>query len=203
MTDDDFLQIAAERGGWALAVILSISMIIRRIISYREVIDEKRIDAENAVIPHLLERMAQLELTLGENIRAHMDCEKEVSKLNVEMASIKREISGISILAVSALVIADRAGTIVGCSPSINIILGWTQVELIGKNVETLVSNQDKSRHHNAFRKAAAMDEGSKLSNIRTAAAVHKDGRMVPVLIKIDSIGRGEMLQFTAEIRLA
>ncbi|MBP5978827.1 MAG: GAF domain-containing protein [Halomonas sp.] len=82
----------------------------------------------------------------------------------------------------------DRTGNIIAVNPFALRLLGYTEDELIGRNV-AILTPPDIAAHHNSFiARYLAGGEPTVIGRGREVDAQHKDGRYIPVHLAINAI---------------
>jgi PAS domain S-box-containing protein len=108
-----------------------------------------------------------------------------------------------------AYVIAtDCDGYITGTSDNINLLIGYTKEELVGKHVHMLMRPQHARFHDKSFARAieilradgSSPNAGWTLQGVITVGVRHKDGHIVPVHIYAGGIRWSEGIQFRGDI---
>lgn len=83
--------------------------------------------------------------------------------------------------ALDPIITIDAAGAILSASDSIEGVLGWKPVELIGRNVSILMPEPHRSAHDDYLRRYARTGRTSIMGQPRELDAVRRDGVLVPV----------------------
>jgi len=82
-------------------------------------------------------------------------------------------------------VIIDEKATIHGFNKSASDLLGFTLIEVVGKNVKMLMPNPDKQRHDSYIASYLRTGKAKVLGTGRDVVALHKDGTMLPVRLSV------------------
>lgn len=82
---------------------------------------------------------------------------------------------------VDAVVVVDETETVRYASPSISTLLGWSPVELQGRELTTLIPERLRAAHRSAFSRYRAGATGRVLGRPVRLPALHRDGSEVDV----------------------
>ena len=121
----------------------------------------------------------------------------------VEKAVERRERHLQSILATvpDAMIVIDESGLIVSFSAAAERLFGFSEAELIGRNVATLMPSPDSERHDAYIRRYLETGEKRIIGTGRTVTATRKDGTDFPIELAVgEAISDGQRL-FTGFIR--
>jgi two-component system sensor kinase FixL len=100
-----------------------------------------------------------------------------------------------------AMVVIDDAGLILSFSATAERMFGFTEAELIGENVSTLMPSPDRERHDRYLSRYLATNERRMIGIGRIASARRRDGTMFPVDLSIGEAHIGDKRVFTGFIR--
>jgi len=82
------------------------------------------------------------------------------------------------------IVSADRDGRITDIEGDVQM-LGYEPDELIGRDIDVIIPKRYKERHHSAFDTYLATGKKHVMGSWVEVEALHKDGRIVPVLLVV------------------
>src|SRR5262245_35860837 len=95
-------------------------------------------------------------------------------------------------LSPSGMLAVDETGTIIAVNREIERLFGWTQEELVGRSVETLVPGRwrsDHTQHRSAYHDAPA---ARPMGSGRELFALRKNGEEFPVEIGLNPVRHGD-----------
>jgi len=94
----------------------------------------------------------------------------------------QREV--LEMLLIPAIVI-DQIGSVQIMNKAATELLGWTEEEIMGKNVRKLVPSPDKEKHDRYIKRYIKTGKSRVLGTGRDVVAEHKDGTNVPVHLSV------------------
>ena len=103
--------------------------------------------------------------------------------------------------AVDAMIISDDKGAILRVNPAAQAYFGWSEAELMGKNVDVLMPEPDHGQHDQYLQNYR---EGGKPAIIgigREVTALHANGNTFPIHLSVGEITGGGKARFVAIIR--
>ena len=104
--------------------------------------------------------------------------------------------------ALDAIVMIDRNGRITGWNNQAVAMFGWERDEALGRELaELLIPERHREAHRHGLRRYTATGQARVLNKRIEMAALHREGREVPVELAITPIGFGDDLVFTAFLR--
>ena len=100
-----------------------------------------------------------------------------------------------------AIITTDAKGIVTSYSPSSAEIFGYTQSEVVGRNVNMLIPETGRESHNNCM--ATFLETGEKriIGKGRALDARHKSGATVPVHLTVSELEMGASRQFLGVIR--
>ena len=90
-----------------------------------------------------------------------------------------------------ALVVADDANRVVALSPALTALLGWSEGDLLGRRVSLLVPETLREAHVTAFSRYVQTGVAHIIGTQVELPARHRDGRQVPVVLRLEQQGEG------------
>jgi PAS domain S-box-containing protein len=87
-----------------------------------------------------------------------------------------RRVQAISDNVLDAIVTSDEHGAMVSVNQSTERIFGWTQSEMLGKNVSMLIPDHQRSTHENPIENNFSGSQPKTIGHERELEALHKDG---------------------------
>jgi PAS domain S-box-containing protein len=93
--------------------------------------------------------------------------------------------------ALSAAVVVDQTGFIVGWNSKAEELFGWSKEEMIGRSVvSTIVPPRHREAHDRGFKRYRETGEGPLLRKAIEMSAMHSDGREFPIELSISPVAR-------------
>jgi len=114
--------------------------------------------------------------------------------------SLKR-IEAISDNAMDAIVTIDSQARVVACNAACERIFGWSQADLLGRNVNVLMPEPFHSEHDDYVRNYVQGGAPRVIGFGREAPALHRDGRTIPVELGITEVRYDQQRLFIGVIR--
>ena len=87
-----------------------------------------------------------------------------------------------------AVITIDDEGTIESVNPATESLFGYTASELIGRNVNTLMPEPDRSRHHSYMGRYLETGEAKIVGIGRETVALRKDGSRFPIDLAVSEL---------------
>jgi len=187
--------------GWILTIpivnvfvggflVVGMAFVVHRVEARREEAVVALSEAYTELEPRIQARTAALEQT-------NRQLELEVAGRQ------KAEVYFHSLLeyAPNAVVIVDQHGSIVLVNHQTEKLLGYERAELIGKSLEVLVPEALRQQHVTHRAEYVGTPRVREMGTGMELAAVHKDGRAIPVEISLSAIESEEGLRVVAAIR--
>jgi len=100
-----------------------------------------------------------------------------------------------------AMVVIDETGIILSFSAAAQALFGYTEADVIGRNVSMLMPSPDRERHDDYIRRYLATGEKRIIGTGRVVFAERKDGTTFPMELSIGEAADGEQRIFTGFIR--
>jgi PAS domain S-box-containing protein len=102
-----------------------------------------------------------------------------------------------------AVVVADAAGNIVVWNAAATRLFGYTEGEAMGRSLELIIPERQRSRHNEGYAKTAATGQTRYGTSLLKVPALHKDGRMLSNAFTVTQLTRadGEVTGVAAVIR--
>lgn len=105
-------------------------------------------------------------------------------KIN-HLANKSAEIEAVMQTVCDAVIAIDKKGVVTFFNQSAEHILGWDASEIIGKNVNILVTDEHQHRHDSYIEHFFQRQESSVLGTVREVIAKRKDGTILPIRLAI------------------
>jgi two-component system sensor kinase FixL len=100
-----------------------------------------------------------------------------------------------------AMVVIDEVGSILSFSAAAEKMFGYSEGEVLGKNVKMLMPNPDRDRHDQYLTNYRTTGERKIIGIGRVTTALHKDGNTFPIELSIGEAWVGDRRIFTGFIR--
>jgi PAS domain S-box-containing protein len=84
-----------------------------------------------------------------------------------------------------ALVIADADGTITFWNESAEALFGWTPAEAVGRNLDLIIPERLRRRHHDGYERVMATGKTSYGDRLLEVPALHRDGRTMSIAFTV------------------
>jgi PAS domain S-box-containing protein len=126
-------------------------------------------------------------LTCGNFIRM---IRTDAKRCEVENALKDSDVRSRAVLdsTLDAVITIDDAGTIESVNPATEKLFGYTASELIGRNVNTLMPEPDRSRHHSYMSRYLETGEAKVIGIGRETIALRKDGSRFPIDLAVSEL---------------
>lgn len=117
--------------------------------------------------------------------------------------SLEAEAHLRSILATvpDAMVVIDEVGTVLSFSAAAERMFGYSEAELVGKNVKVLMPPPDRERHDQYLTNYLTTGKRKIIGIGRVTTALHRDGSTFPIELAVGEAWLGEHRIFTGFIR--
>ena len=117
-----------------------------------------------------------------------------------EVENIRRRLSAVLETAVDPIITIDERGVIDWINPATAHVFGFTEAELIGKNVRLLMPRPYRSEHDEYLRNYLRTGEAKIIGIGREVTAMRKDGTTFPARLAVSEMRLGEKRLFTGII---
>ncbi|QNA86843.1 PAS domain S-box protein [Sphingomonas sp. So64.6b] len=120
-----------------------------------------------------------------------------------EAAVARREHHLRSILATvpDAMIIMDERGTVASFSAAAERVFGYTEAEVVGRNVSMLMPDADRSAHDDHLKTYLATGVRHVIGNVRNETALRSNGESFPIELAVGEVSIGGERIFTGFIR--
>jgi two-component system sensor kinase FixL len=122
----------------------------------------------------------------------------------VNIAKPKQTLQSLDALlnaAVDAMIISDQKGRMLRVNPAAQAYFGWSEEDLIGKNVHVLMPNPDHDRHDTYLKSYRDGGNPAIIGIGREVTALHADGNTFPIHLSVGEIEGNGKARFIAIIR--
>ena len=101
-----------------------------------------------------------------------------------------------------AVVTVDASGNVTSWSAGAHRMLGWSEVEALGRSVsELIVPEAMRAAHQAGHARFVQTRQGKLIGQMVELQAAHKDGRLLPIELSLSVIDSGEEISIAAVIR--
>jgi two-component system sensor kinase FixL len=100
-----------------------------------------------------------------------------------------------------AMVVIDSVGTILSFSAAAEKMFGYSEAEVVGKNVKMLMPNPDRDRHDQYLLNYRTTGKRKIIGIGGVTSALHRDGNTFPIELSVGEAWIGERQIFTGFIR--
>jgi two-component system sensor kinase FixL len=108
-----------------------------------------------------------------------------VSQLMPQQPYISQDMRALLDAAVDAAILIDHTGTMLVANRSTERMFGYTQAELIGRNVSLLMSDSERRMHDDYIRRYITTGEARVIGRGRQVLAVRRDGSSFPAQLSV------------------
>lgn len=150
-----------------------------------------------AVLAHYKTTIERLEKEIA-SIREELEhCEKRSSEYLEELSSLKEAILD----NLTGSIVADDKGIIIQWSPGATLIFKWSEQQIVGKPVNTIVPYSMRDMHKVVY--ATAVTSNKPIAQgWRNLHGLTKTGEVIPIRIRLSRFAVAEgVFNFAAEIK--
>jgi len=102
---------------------------------------------------------------------------------------------------IDVVICIDERGCILECNPAVEVLLGWTPEELVGKDLGVLAAGPHGDRHGAYMLRAMTTGERSIVGRVRRVDALHRSGLPIPVSLSVTETHHEGHTLFTGVLR--
>lgn len=159
-----------------------------------EKLREYNVDLERQVTERTAS-LTELNRTLENEIAERTQANEILSDTQEHLGAILHNM-------IDGIITIDEGGEILSANPAVEEIFGYTQLEIVGRNVSLLMPEPDHSRHDGYLEAYRRTGEAKILGyGPQEVMAKRKDGSVFPMDLAISDMQFGERLQFIAVVR--
>lgn len=103
--------------------------------------------------------------------------------------------------ALDAIICIDITSSITFWNPQAEKIFGWTQEDIIGKKLQTIIPDQFKKGHEHGMQRYLETGEAVMLNRVMEITALNREGKEFPIELAITELNQNEGRSFCAFIR--
>src|SRR3954454_21240750 len=117
------------------------------------------------------------------------------------LPTTRRQLEALIETAAEAIVSADADGVITGFNPAAQRLFGYTADEALHQPLTILMPERFHAAHRTGLQRFLATRERHLIGSRAELAALHKDGREIPIELSLSSSGAGGRTNFIAIVR--
>jgi two-component system sensor histidine kinase/response regulator len=146
-----------------------------------------KIDESKKLIKPFLALKNQLEETknLVQQLRYN---KKQLEAANEELEDFSSQMGAIFDASVSGIVVINEKGIVQKISPSTEKILGWSQDEIVGKNVSLLMGSDISAKHDSYLNNYLETGKTYIIGSGREVIAMHKNGKAINIFLTVGHV---------------
>ena len=127
--------------------------------------------------------------------------EIELKELEKRANSNEKYLENVVVHLVDALIVIDELGTIESCNPATTHLFGYSEHEMLGKNVITLMPEPDKSEYEAYFLNYLETGVAKIIGKGREVVGQRKDGSVFPMELSVNEYRFEEEKHFIGTLR--
>lgn len=126
---------------------------------------------------------------------------RELKLSNDNLQEREARLNSIFNAAIEGIITIDETGIIQSANYAVTKIFGYVEEELIGHNVNKLMSSPHKERHGRYLQNYLSSHQAKIIGSIRQLEGRHKKGTIIPIDLSISEYKIGQKTYFTGMIR--
>jgi len=136
----------------------------------------------------------RLTLATVHDLRARLGAEQALRDSEARMRAVFET-------AADGIITIDERGRIERVNPAAERMFGWTEAELAGRNVATLMPSPDRERHDGYLRNYLRTGERRIIGKGREVCGLRRDGTIFPLELAVTEMHIGHSRMFTGLVR--
>jgi two-component system, LuxR family, sensor kinase FixL len=136
----------------------------------------------------------RLTLATVHDLRARLGAEQALRDSEARMRAVFET-------AADGIITIDERGLIERVNPAAERMFGWTEAELTGRNVATLMPSPDRERHDGYLRNYLRTGERRIIGKGREVCGLRRDGSIFPLELAVTEMHIGHSRMFTGLVR--
>ena len=148
-----------------------------------------------------LNRQFQIESTVRQRTEELTNVLSDLFDANESLQESEQRIRSVHDTVSDGIITIDEQGLIESINPAVEMIFGYTQQELLGKNVRILMPDPDRSKHGQYLERYMNTGEARVIGIGREVTGLRKDSSTFPLDLSIGEIRLGETRLFTGVVR--
>ncbi|MGO1057766.1 EAL domain-containing protein [Planococcus sp. FY231025] len=122
-------------------------------------------------------------------------------RITMQTADSERKFQAVFESTNDAIIVADGAGLIIQWNRGAEIIFGYSHDEVIGKNLQLIIPEENKQRHQTGLNRYVATREARVIGKTLELSALRKDGSEFPIELTLGSWQTEQGMFFSSIIR--
>ena len=148
-----------------------------------------------------LNRQFQIESTVRQRTEELTNVLSDLFDANESLQESEQRIRSVHDTVSDGIITIDEQGLIESINPAVEMIFGYTQQELLGKNVRILMPDPDRSKNGQYLERYMNTGEARVIGIGREVTGLRKDSSTFPLDLSIGEIRLGETRLFTGVVR--
>ena len=193
--------------GEIIAVVAAVATGIIGLIQYRmKASNDLNVLREQVAAKAMQQQIEELAQELAAAVEEAAQLKAKLVLVESKNARLRREIDALALAIgsgvkseVVAFVKCDKAGTIIEWNAGATILLGFSEEEILGRDLMVIVSPQQRQLHHAAFFALANSDRQPRKTPL-FVVAMNKAGRSVFVALNLSRWKEGQVDYFSGEM---
>jgi PAS domain S-box-containing protein len=124
-----------------------------------------------------------------------------VSRVRRALQESEAKFRSVTESAIDAIISADAAGNVRAWNRAAEAILGWTEREMLGEPLERIIPERFREAHRAGIARINAGEPGRVIGRTVELAALHREGRELPIELSLATWLLGEERFFTGILR--
>lgn len=193
--------------GEIIAVVAAVATGIIGLIQYRmKASNDLNVLREQVAAKAMQQQIEELAQELAAAVEEAAQLKAKLVLVESKNARLRREIDALALAIgsgvkseVVAFVKCDKAGTIIEWNAGATILLGFSEEEILGRDLMVIVSPQQRQQHHAAFFALVNSDRQPRKTPL-AVVAMNKAGRSVFVALNLSRWKEGQVDYFSGEM---
>ncbi len=141
--------------------------------------------------------LRKLTYSLDSTYEAYKKEEKTSQQLHASSKKMTTIVNSVE----EVIIVIDEKGIITECNNSIQKVFGYSTEEIIGQNVNILMSGDHRKNHDKYIKQYLQKNEGTVMGQNREFVAIRKNGEQFPIELFVNDARIGNKVIFTGSIR--
>lgn len=163
--------------------------------AYRAISEQGDIRAIEGSSRCFYDAQGELERTIGVNIDV-----TERMQQNAQLAAREAQLRSVLETVPSAMIVIDEAGTVLTFSRAAERLFGYTEDQVVGRNVAMLMTGEHATHHDGYLARYAQTGERRVMGTTRILNARHADGQDIPIELNVGEARFNDTRVFTGFI---
>lgn len=158
------------------------------------------VDDEDILIISIQD-VTELKLSRDQLQRANIHLESRIQERTQKLREISNRYQAILDCAVDAIITIDAGGIIISLNPAVEKMFGYTNAEIIGKNIKIIIPEPHHSQHDNYLERFLETGKSKIIGIGRDVMGVRNDGKLVPLHLSLSEVDMEGQVLFTGILR--